>query len=168
MEVVSQAQAGRWWLVFYFLASALTISLSWVQTTWGTLVLKWPISIASALLGFFAGFSQSILSLQVTRPSSWMFAAFLVALSSILSQLYFMKSGAWAGFSPTYVARLKGVVWAHGAFGGIALVAGLMLLRYPGRFHEILWGLISLSMILISLWVQDRGMKIERTALQIP
>jgi hypothetical protein len=97
-----------------------------------------------------------------------MFAAFLVALSSVLSQFYFMKSGAWASFSQDYIARLRGVTWAHGAFGGIALVAGLLLFRYPGRFHEILWGLLSLSMILISLWLQDRGMKLERRTLKIP
>lgn len=167
-DVIAQAQAGRWSLVLYFLATALIIALSWVQTTWGTLVLKWPISIASALLGFFTGFAQSILSLQVTTPSAWMFAACLVALGSVLAQVYFTKSGAWAAFGPAYAAQLRGVAWTHGAFGGIALAAGLALFRYPGRLHEMLWGLVALSMAAVALWLQDQGMKSEKAALGIP
>jgi hypothetical protein len=167
-DVVAQARAGRWSLVLYFVAAALVIVLSWVQTTWGTLVLKWPISIPNALLGFLSGLAQSILSLQVTNPCGWMFAACLVAVGSVLVQLYFARSGAWAGFSPAYAARLRGMVWTHGAFGGIALAAGLLLLRYPGRLHETLWGLIALAMAVAALWLQDQGMKSERAALGIP
>jgi len=166
--VISQAQAGRWSVVLYFLATALIIVLSWVQTTWGTLVLKWPISIGSALLGFSGGFAQSILSLQVANPAGWMFATCLVALDSVLGQVYFAKSGAWAGFSPAYTAQLRRMVWTHGAFGGVALAAGLLLARYPGRLHEILWGLVALSMVVVALWLQDQGMKAERAALHIP
>ncbi len=167
-DVISQVQAGRWWLVLYFVATALIISLSWVQTTWGTLVVRWPISVVTALLSFFGGMSQSILSLQVTKPSAWLVAAFMVALTSVLYQTYFQASGAWVAFGPEYAARLKSVVWMHGAFGGAALAGALLLRRYPGPTHEMLWGFFALSVMLAATWLQDRGMKMERSMLHIP
>jgi hypothetical protein len=38
-DVVAQAQSGRWSPVLYFLATALIIVISWVQTVWGVIAL---------------------------------------------------------------------------------------------------------------------------------
>lgn len=166
-DLLSQVVQGRWSLVLYFTSTALIIVLSWVQTAWGTLVLRWRISIGTALLGFFSGLSLSIMGLQVTMPAAWMFAASLVALSSIASQLYFQRSGAWNDFAAPAIKRLKAVIWAHAVFGVVALGAGILLLIFPGRVHETIWAIASLSMAIVSIWLQSEGMKRERSEFGI-
>lgn len=166
--VISQIQAGRWFLLLYFLATALVIVNSWVQTTWGTLVLRWPISTSFTLLGFLTGLSECILSLQVTKPYAWMFAVSAMILSSMLTHLYFRRSGAWTALSPTHVARLKKQIWIYGVFCAGAFAGGLLLLRYPGQAHEILWGVITFSAAAFALWLQDEQMKFERMMFHIP
>lgn len=167
-EVLAQVELGKWSALVYFVTTALVIALSWVQTAWGTLVLRWQISIPGALIGFFVGMSQCVLSLQVTKPSAWMVAASLVALSSVVSQVFLWKSGAWIAFKPEYIGRLKIVAWTHGAFGLIALIAALLLHRYPVPAHETLLGMAAFGMIMVALWLQGKGMRLERAMLQIP
>ncbi len=167
-SVIAEVQAGRWYLVLYVAASMLIIANAWVQTAWGALVVRWPISTEMALIHLFGGFALSIMSLQVPNPSGWMLATCGVILFSMLAQTYLVRSGAWAVFTPAYTARLQGAIWAQAAFGGVALAAGLLLLRYPGRLHETVWGVVGLPMAAVALWMQDRGMKVERAALGIP
>jgi hypothetical protein len=96
-----------------------------------------------------------------------MFGAAFVALSSVVSQIHFAKSGAWSAFPPAHVARVKGVIWIHAAFGLVALCGGALLLRFPGLVHEAAWGSLGLLMTVAALWLQDKGMKEEKRLLHI-
>jgi len=66
--VLNILKAGHLVYVLYFLTTCLVIVNSWVQTSWGSLVLRWPISIPSSLIGFFQGLSLSLVALSY--PSS--------------------------------------------------------------------------------------------------
>jgi len=55
---------GKWYFSLYFLATCLVIINSWVQTVWGSLVLKWPISISTSISGFFQGILLSVAALR--------------------------------------------------------------------------------------------------------
>ena len=167
-SVASQVRAGRWYVALYFLATALIIANAWVQTAWGPLVIQWRLCVAMAMLHISGGLATCLLSLQVTNPPGWMFAVCLAVLVSLLMQFYMTRSGAWAVFSPAHIARLKGVLWTQGAFIGMALAAGLLLLRYPGPLLETVWGVVAVLLAGLALWLQDRGMEAERAALGIP
>jgi len=121
-----------------------------------------------SLLHLIGGLAICLHSLQVTNPPGWMFAVALDVLVSVLIQFYMARSGAWAVFSPAHIARLKAVVWTQGAFIGLALAAGLLLLRYPGPLHETVWGVVAVLSAGFALWLQHRGMEAERVALGIP
>ena len=57
-------QNGHWYFALYFLAICCIIINSWVQTAWGSLVLRCPISIPFASSLFFQGLFMSVASLQ--------------------------------------------------------------------------------------------------------
>jgi len=166
--VLAQARAGRWSLVLYFLATALIIANSWLQTAWAPLVVRQPLSVPWALLGFLSDFVLCITSLQVTNPPGWILAVSLLVAEAVPMQLYLAKSGAWAGFTPTHTAKLRGVIRIYAGFAGVTLIGGLLLVRYPGLLHETVWGVVALLGAVAALWLQDQGMKTERAALGIP
>lgn len=67
--------ASRWYLTLFFVSSFLTIVISWMQSSWGSLVLRWPLSVPGTLIYFAGLFCLSIQSLLVTRPAGWMAAS---------------------------------------------------------------------------------------------
>jgi hypothetical protein len=105
--VFAATKSGQWVYTLYFITTCLVIVNSWVQTSWGSLVLRWPISIPSSLLGFFQGLSLSLAALSVTLPVNWFGAMSLILIAAILNQLYFMKRGAWVNFPSYMIVRFR-------------------------------------------------------------
>ena len=75
-------QASRGYLLLFLVASVLILATSWVQTSWGSLVLRWPISIVTTVLVLFQMLAQSVQCLLVTNPAGWLAAtAALIAFA---------------------------------------------------------------------------------------
>jgi hypothetical protein len=167
-ELVHQVQASRWYLVLYFLASIATIVNSWEQTAWGSLVLRWPVSIPVTLFIFLTQLSLDIQCLLVTKPMGWMAASGLVILFSLLHNNYNRLSGAWPDFSSRRLKEIR-TSWTIYAFWLLLSAGAVVQLHwFPSRTSEIIWGFVVLASSVIALVMQHRVTERERKELGIP
>jgi hypothetical protein len=166
--LLNELQAGRWYLLLYLVTSILILATSWVQTSWGSLVLKWPISIFTTVSTLFAMLAQSIQCLLVTNPSGWLAATAGIVLFAVAAQVYFEKSGAWKVFPAEFVKRFRfnNVVYAFFIF--LCLAGAFQLYRYPSRIAEMVWGFVALFFSILALYMQHKGMMEEKRELGIP
>lgn len=160
--------ASRWYLLFYFFGSFLTIVNSWIQSTWGTLVLRWPITVPGTLIFLGGLFSLCIQSLLVTRPAGWMATSVVVVVQSILMQNYFSKTGAWIAFSPERIMEFRKVNRVYYLFLLVTFLGSAQLFWFPSQLAELIWGLIALASSILALIIQHKGMVQERIDLGIP
>ncbi len=166
--LLQEIQKSRWYLLLYLVASILILANSWVQTSWGSLVLKWSISIVTTVIGLFQMLFHSIQCLLVTNPSGWLAASSGIILFSLFSQYYFEKSGGWKVFSPAYIKRFKfnnGVYWF---LMFLCLAGAFQLYRYPSRIAEMVWGFVVFFLSIMALYMQYKGMQQEKRELGIP
>jgi hypothetical protein len=166
--LLKEIQAGRWYLLLYFVTSILVIANSWVQTSWGSLVLKWPISILGTILSLFFGLVQSIQCLLVTNPAGWLAATAGIVLLTVAIQVHFEKSGAWQVFSPASVKRFKFTNRIYLFLMFICLAGAFQLYRYPSQLAEAVWGFVALAFSVAALYLQHQGMQEEKKELGIP
>ena len=150
------------------ISSIFIIANSWVQTSWGSLVLKWPISIVTTVSALFGMLAQSIQCLLVTNPSGWLAATAGIILSALAMQVYFAKSGAWKVFSPASVKRFKLNNWIYLFLALICLAGAFQLYRYPSKLAEAVWGFVALAFSVAELYLQHQGMQEEKKELGIP
>jgi hypothetical protein len=163
-----EVQTSRWYLVLYFLASIAIIVNSWEQTAWGSLVLRWPISVPLTLFIFLTQFSLAIQCLLVTNPLGWMAASGLVILFSLLNQNYSRISGAWAAFSPKKLEEIKAGLLVFVLWLTLCIGAVVQLYWFPSHFSEIIWGFVALASSIIGLVMQHKVTEQERKELGIP
>jgi hypothetical protein len=166
--LVQEIQKSRWYLLLYLVASILVLANSWVQTSWGSLVLKWPISIATTVIMLFQMLVESIQCLLVTNPSGWLAATAGLIFFSLANQVYFEKSGAWKVFSTESIKRFKFTNLVYLALMVICLAGSYQLYRFPSRIAEILWGFIVVFFSILALFMEQRGMRQEKRELGIP
>ncbi len=166
--LLRELQQGRWYLVLYFVTSIMILATSWVQTSWGSLVLKWPISIASTVIVLFQMLADSIQCLLVTNPTGWLASTGGIVLCALALQVYFAKSGGWKVFSPTTIKRFRFTNGIYVFFLFLCLAAAFQLYYYPARILEIVWGFVVFSLSLLALNIQHRGMQEEKKELGIP
>jgi len=166
--LLDELRQGRWYLVLYLVASILVIASSWVQTSWGSLVLKWPISIFTTVTTLFGMLVQSIQCLLVTYPPGWLAACAGIIFFALVVQVYFAKSGAWQVFSPTSIKRFKFTNWIYLFVMLICLAGAFQLFRYPSQTGEMVWGFVALFFSVAALYMQNRGMQEEKKELGIP
>ena len=166
--LVGEIQASRWYLVLFFIASLLTIVNSWVQSAWGSLILRWPMTVPGTLIYFSGLFSLCLQSLLVTRPVAWMAASGAVVFFAILNQIYFYRSGAWVVFSPRTIARLRSNLRLYILFLLFTLAGVAHLACFPSHPAELFWGLVSLGSTILALVMQHKGMQAEKVELGIP
>lgn len=166
--LVREITAGRWYLVFFFLSSFLTIVNSWVQSVWGSLILRWRISIPGTLIFFGGLFCLSIQSLLVINPAGWMLATMGVVLFAILSQVNFSKSGARLTLPDELTTGYLPVNWLYGFYCLLCLAGAIHLYWTDSASAEIGWGAFALVNSIIALAIQHRGMEKERQVLNIP
>jgi hypothetical protein len=160
--------SSRWYLVIYFIASILTIVNSWVQSAWGSLVIRWQLTVTGTLIYFLGLFSLCIQSLLVTRPGAWFWATGAIVFFAILNQVYFSRSGAWAPFTPESIRRFRVSLWLYGFYLLVTLLGAAWLTWYPSPLAEIIWGLVALGSCIQALVVQHKGMLQEKIELGIP
>jgi hypothetical protein len=166
--LLEQLRQGRWYLLLYFVASIFVIANSWVQTVWGSLVLKWPISIISTVIVLFEMLAQSIQCLLVTNPSGWLAATAVLVLCALLLQFHFERSGAWKFIPPEMLKRFRINNWIYGLFVLFCLAGAFQLYRYPSQIAEMVWGFIALILSVAALYMQHKGMQQEKKELGIP
>ncbi|MEW6093520.1 MAG: hypothetical protein AB1531_06095 [Chloroflexota bacterium] len=166
--LLEEIRAGRWYLLFFLVTSILILATSWVQTSWGSLVLKWPISIATTVIVLFQMLVQSIQCLLVTNPAGWLAATGGIIVFALFNQLYFEKSGAWKVFPPEFIRRFKFNNRLYAFFMVICLAGAFQLFRYPSRTAEMVWGFACLFLSILALYLQHRGMLEEKKVLGIP
>jgi hypothetical protein len=166
--LLEEIQAGRWYLPMYLVTSILVLATSWVQTSWGSLVLKWPISITSTVIVLFEMLAQSIQCLLVTNPSGWLAATVVLIMCANLLQVHFERSGAWKVFPPEFIRRFKAANRLYAFFALLCLGGALQLYRYPSRIAEMVWGCVVLFFSILALYMQHKGMQEEKRELGIP
>jgi len=160
--------ASRWYLLFFFLSSFLTIVNSWMQSAWGSLVLRWPMTVPGTLIYFAGLFSLSVQSLLVTRPAGWMAASGSVVFFAILIQYYFSKSGAWVVFSPERIKEFRNNQKFYILFLLLTLLGAAHLAWFPSYLAELIWGVIALISSILALFIQHKGMQQQKIELGIP
>jgi hypothetical protein len=140
--LLQELQSSRWHLLLFLFASIFILAISWVQTSWGSLVLKWPISVATTVIMLFQMLTQSIQCLLIKNPSGWLAATAGLILFSLINQFYFEKSGAWKVFPPTYIKRYRLNNMVYSIFLLLCLAGAFQLQRYPSRAAEMVWGFV--------------------------
>jgi uncharacterized membrane protein YphA (DoxX/SURF4 family) len=160
--------AFRWYLALYFVSSFLTIVNSWMQSSWGSLVLHWPLSVPGTLIYFAGLFCLSIQSLLVTRPAGWMAASSAVVFLAILIQYYFSRSGAWVVFSAEKIDGFRKNQRIYFFILFLTLLGAVQLTLSPSQLAEMIWGVITLVISILALVIQHKGMQQEKIDLGIP
>lgn len=166
--LLKEIQNSRWYLVLFFLSSVLIIASSWVQTAWGSLVLKWPISILGTLINLFGMFAQAIQCLLVTNPAGWLLATAGIVLFVSFIQIYFERSGARKVFSDASKKRFKITDAVYWFFLVVCLGGAYQLYYYPSATAEEVWGFVVFTFSILALVMQHKGMQQEKKELGIP
>ena len=164
----TQMQSGHWYLGLFFLNSFMTIVLGWTLMAWGSLVLKYQITVVNTLLIIGTSFALVIQCLQVTHPIGWLAATGVSGLFQWIQQIYFMKSGAWEPFSAETIVHLRKNLWVYGVWPLICFVGVFHLFLAPSAIVEIIWGVIALTVLIDALFRRNRDIQYERKELGIP
>ncbi len=163
-----ELRAGCWHLLLYLIASILVLASSWVQTAWGSLVMKWPISIFTTVTTLFGMLVQSIQCLLVTNPAGWLAATAGVIFFALLVQVYFARSQAWSVFPKEFIKRFRANNIAYVFFLLLCLGGAAQLYLYPSLLAETAWGVVVVVLAIAALVMQHKGMQQEKRALDIP
>jgi len=166
--LLQELRASRWYLLLYLVASILVLANSWVQTSWGSLAMKWPISIVTTIIMLFQMLAQSIQCLMVTNPSGWLAATAGIILFALFNQLYFEISGAWEVYSPESTKRYKFTNAVYFILMLICLAGAFQLYRYPSHIAELVWGFVVVFLSIMALFMQYTVMQVEKKMLGIP
>jgi hypothetical protein len=165
--LLAQARAGNWHYLLYFFATCFIIVNSWVQTAWGALILRWPISIESSLILFFGNLSLSIAALSITHPARWFGGVSSVVLFAMLMQFHFMRQNSWITLTPKAVQRARFGITIYIGFLCIAVVMMALLFIFPAQLLEILFGVIIILLSVLALYWQHVGMQVEKREIHI-
>lgn len=166
-SLLAQTRVGNGHYLVYFLATCLIIVNSWVQTAWGALILRWPISVGSSLILFFGNLSLSIAALSVTDPARWFGSVSSVILFAILMQFHFTQQQGLITLTPKAVQRSRVGIFIYTGFMCATLAMMMLLLIFPARILEILFGIISLILSVLALYWQHIGMQLEKSELHL-
>ena len=166
--LITAINNGNWFYSLYFLATCLIVINSWVQTAWGSLVLKWPITIPTSIFLFFQGFSMSLAALNITDSNNWYIAISVVIFFAIINQVFFMKSEGWSSFPKKVVHRAKNGILVYIFIFVMTLIASIHLTITDTTNVQIIWGMIGLVTACLALFWQHLGMTEERKLMGIP
>jgi hypothetical protein len=158
---------GNWYVALYFLATCLVIVTSWVQTAWGSLILKWPLSISTSLSLFFLGLSLSVAALNITQPAVWYAAMSVVLLTGLYNQRVFSKNHAWIAFSPELVEQARASAWIYAGMTAFAIAYTVYLVLRPSVPAEVVGGMIAFVVSVFTLLRQHLEMTEEKQKMGI-
>ncbi len=161
-------RAGQWYVLIYLLATLLVIINSWVQTTWGSLVLRWPISIPTSLLIFFQGIAMSVAGLSINTPALWYSAISVVVITALLNQWSFSRTHAWDNLPEPLVIRAKTGIKIYGYICIFTFMMSVLLAFVSSQLLEMILSIIALLVALMALVWQHIGMTEEKRMMGIP
>lgn len=169
LESIPEAlKAGEWYVLLYLLATLLIIINSWAQTTWGSLVLRWPISIPTAVIMFMGGIALSVAGLNISQPAVWFAAISVVLITSVLHQLTFSKTHAWDNLTAAIVKRVRLGIRIYVVICILAVASAVLLALVSSRTMEMVYGIVALVLSILALVWQHIGMTEEKRILGIP
>ena len=160
-------RSGRWYVALYFLSTCLVIVNSWVQTAWGSLILKWPLSISTSISLFFLGISMSVAGLNITRPALWYAAMSVVLLTGLYNQLVFSKNHSWVALFADLVGKVHASAWMYVAMTVFGIVSSIYLALRPSPGAETGWGITAFVITVLTLIRQHSEMTEEKRRMGI-
>jgi hypothetical protein len=168
LESVPRAfRAGEWHVALYFLSTCLVIVNSWVQTAWGSMILKWPISISTSLSLFFLGISLAVAALNITQPATWYGAMSVVLLTGLFNQVIFTRGQAWVALTAELVSQTRRSAWIYLGMTLFAIAYTVYLVWRPGVLAEMSGGVIAFLVSVFTLVRQHREMIEEKREMGI-
>lgn len=165
--LVAAIQSGKWYYLLYFLATSLVIINAWVQTAWGALVLRWPISVPTSLIIFIGGVSLSFAALNITRPGIWFIALSVVLIFSQLIQYTFQKRGAWVAIPAESIKHVRIGIIVYWLLVAFTVFAGIFLLLSKKSLAEMILGCVALILSGLALLWQHLGMEDEKKRMKV-
>lgn len=158
---------GRWYVSLYFLATCFVIINSWVQTAWGSLILKWPISISTSAFIFCQGLFMSVGALNITRPSIWYAAMALLVLITIFEQIYFSRSRSWIVLPVELINQARANNRIYGAMAAFSVAFSVYLALRPSADVEMVLGIVAIFLSTYALIRQHVGMNEEKKRMGV-
>lgn len=165
--LLEQTRMGNWHFFFYFFATCFVIVNSWIQTSWGALVLFWLISVVSSLILFFGNLSCSIGALSITDPRRWFLSMAGVVFFAVLMQFHFKKQKGWITLTQDAIKHAKMGIVVYSGLIILLLAIAVLLSVFQFKWFEILCGIIALLISSLALYWQHLGMQREKAALHI-
>lgn len=165
--LLAAVKSGQWYYLLYFLATCFVIITAWAQTSWGALVLYWPISVPTSIFIFLGGLSQSLAALTITRPALWTAFVAGVLLSALLMQLTFMRQEGWVAMPKVAIQRAIVGIWIYGFLILVVIGVSIYLFIFPTRWAELTFGVVALVLSIFALYWQHLGMVEEKKRMHI-
>jgi len=159
---------SSWQHIIFFITSALLIISNWINFSWGALIVKSQLRTVRIIIIFFGILFLSIQCLFVNDPIAWSFFGALHLIANLIWSIYESKS--WTKRISDIVEK-KGVLILNleMIIGiGLSLIACLVLHFFPSQIIEIVWGIITLVVIIYSLVDHTKSMEQERANGNIP
>ncbi len=166
--VIEALKTAHWYTLLYFLATLLIITYSWVQTSWGSLVLRWPITIPGSLSLLVTTMSCAFAAINLDNPPVWMAALSVAAFSAFFMQFYFYLSGAWDVFPPDKLRGYKISLVAYGTLVVIVVGFTIHMFLVPTETVFMIYGIVSVLLSIGLLVWEQIGMAAEKRELRIP
>ena len=166
-SLIAAFKMGEWYFGLYFLATCMVIVNSWVQTAWGSLILKWPISIATSICLFFQGLSMSVAALNITAPAIWYGAMSVVVFTGLFIQVVFSKSRGWVTLSTELANEARTGIRLYAVIGLFGAASTIYLGLQPSVSAAMIWGIAALVLSVFALVRQHLGMVAEKRRMGI-
>jgi hypothetical protein len=166
--VLAALKTAQWYPGLYFLATIMIVAYSWVQTSWGSLVMKWPISIVSSLVQMVTNMSLAFAALNIADPPLWMAAMAVGAFGSFCIQINFFLSGAWDLFPEEKLRGYKRSLFAYGGLAAFILGVAIHLYLAPTQKNFMLYGIVSFVLSIGLMVWQHVAMQAEKREMGIP
>jgi hypothetical protein len=166
--VIEALKSPTWYQGLYFLATLLAIDYFWVSVSWGSLVLKWPITILSSLGLLLGNVAVAYASLNLNNPPVWMAALTALAFSALFNQLNFFFAGGRDAFPPEIFHGFRTPLIVYGGLVVVLLGFTIHMFLVPTQTVFLVYGFISILASIGMLVWQHQGMVVEKRELGIP
>lgn len=166
--VLDALKTAQWYTLLYFFATLLIVTYSWIQTSWGSLILRWPITIAGSLSLLVTTMACAFASLNLDNPPAWMASLTIAAFSSFFMQFYFYLTGAWDVFSADKLRRYRNSLWIYA--GLAVVVAGFTVHMFlkPTQTNFVIYGIVAVVFSVALLAWQGLAMNAEKREMRVP
>lgn len=166
--VLDALKTADWYVALYFLGTILVLTYSWVQISWGSLVMRTPISIAFSLYVMVSNISIAFAANNIDNPPFFLAAMTVASAVSFITQYYFSRKGFWDIFPPDKLKRYKSSLYAYAVQVVVVLLMTIHLFLVPTRLNFIIYGFVTVLVSIALLYWQHKGMQAEKREMGIP